>query len=596
MGEKEFKQALVANPLKFYFEFRARLLQFGQMASFPEFKYSVDFIMKELRSDEVQKAVIEHPALALELKEVRNFLFHCNLEFKKEDGIDYPYDIPYNGPYPYRPTIEAIESAIRFFDKVCRLSKDSKAVKLYHFDRYCYHKHQLITDTNNILLPLATDLSFTDFIRTRSVPINFIGVVSKTLRVDGHYQSPLDFWYHDMNHARRLYAYVKRRNRGLDEREINKLYYENNTFINEIVLPYFVEITNKMTDEEAELRKMCSIIVFEIMHETALNLDRESLIADLLRPNGPQPFEVMSDIDLEEIENLRTPTGNLQSGAANNQKAYFPNFSKPTRVNYFLDKTSIGLLANIYSKLNHNYYDGSETIRDNVVKAEYRTPEFILRAVKYILATLNYNEAISDKQIINLILNRDGIKERILHTPLNNDAGVFISQESTDPLYADEIIERIQEKYEYVYTLFGYSALGYASPTKMLESVRKDLSELDNKKVAICIGATEEGIGAAYKLAKDMGFKTLGIVSTQALSYSGRFSDFVDSIYIVNDELWGGYIPGTAKLAETTRAFLGASNFISAYGGGQNTKMTLKAAKELGIPNKSTPFRSQKRL
>jgi hypothetical protein len=55
-------------------------------------------------------------------------------------------------------------------------------------------------------------------------------------------------------------------------------------------------------------------------------------------------------------------------------------------------------------------------------------------------------------------------------------------------------------------------------------------------------------------------------------------------IYIVNDELWGGYIPGTSKLAETTKTFLSCSDFILALGGGDNTKVTLTAAKSIQLP------------
>lgn len=580
MDQKQIKQKLMQDPVGFYINLRNRLIEDGQMASFPEFGDTVKFIIEELDTPRVQSAITKHPALSLEYKEVRNYLFHCNLEFSLDQGISYPYDVPYKGPFPYRPTIEAIEEAIRFFDKVERLDPKSKAVKLYHFDRYCYHKHQLISDNTNVLLPFIVDLSFVDFIRTRSVPLNFVGVVSKTLRVDAHNQSPLDFWYHDLNHARRLYAYTKLKMKQniLDGIDNDQYFYGTDAFIKDVIIPRLVDQTASMSEEDVELRKMCSLIVFEIVHETALTLDRDSLIYDLLRPNGPQPFEVMSDKSLDGVEELRTPTGNLQSGAALNKLST----SKPTRVNYFLDKTSIGLLANVYSKLNHNYYDGSDMISDNVVKADYRTPEFILKAVRHILGTLEYEKHITDDQILDLILNRDGIKERILHTPLVKNS-VFVAQEATDPLKADEVIELVHARKKKVFTLFGYSALGYKHPELMLDAVRSDLRELDPSEYTICIGATEEGIGAAYFVAKEMGFDTIGIVSTLALAYSGRFSDYVDAIYIVNDDLWGGYIPGTMNIAETTKTFLGVSDVISAYGGGQNTEITCSIALNMGI-------------
>jgi hypothetical protein len=580
MQQKDLKASLVASPVDLYISYRDRLVKYGQMASFPEFGHTVDFLLQEMDTERVRQAITNNPSLKLEYMEVKNYLFHCNLEFKVQEEVSYPYEAPYAGPYPYRPTLEAIEQAIRLFDKVERLDATSNAVKLYHFDRYCYHKHQLISDSNTVLLPFVVDLSFEDFIRTRSVPLNFVGVVSKTLRVDGHNQSPLDFWYHDLNHARRLYAYTKLKMKQNDATGVNNDAYfrETDDFIQKVILPNFVNHTPDMSEVDRELRKMCSLIIFEIVHETALTLDRESIINDLLRPNGPQPFEVMGGLSLGDVEELRTPTGNLQSGASLNTF----DSSTPTPINYFLDKTSIGLLANVYSKLNHNYYDSSDMISDSVVMSEYRTPEFILSAVRHILGVLQYEKDLHDDYIIGLILNRDGIKERILHTPLNKNS-VFVTQEATDPLKAGEIVELILARGKKVFTLFGYSALGYKDPASMLDAIRSDLEGLNTEEFSVCIGATEEGIGAAYEVAKEMGFETIGIVSTLALAYSGKFSDHVDAIYIVNDDLWGGYVPGTMNIAETTKAFLGVSSVISAYGGGNNTEVTCTIAKDMGI-------------
>lgn len=579
---------LITDPVGVYKDFFSRIQKNGQMASFPEFEPVVRFLISELESEYVQKILKENPILAFELKEVKTFLFHINLKFELEDGVEYPYAVPFEAPFPYRPTIDAIESAIRFFDKVNRADTENKAVKLYHFDRYCYHRHSLVSNQNIILFPTMQELSLVDFIKTRSVPISFIGVVSRTTRVDGHYQSPLDFWYHDLNHARRLYAYIKNRLHELGyhkDEEIFVYIKSVQTFAEEIIMPHFVDLPINLTEEEKEMRKMATMIIFEIIHETALTLERDSIINDLLRPNGPQPFEVMGLDNLSNVEELRTPTGNLKSGAS------FGDFSlnKATRVSYFLDKTSIGLLANVFSKLNHSYYDEADHINEGVVAVMYRTPEFIALAAKYILTVLKYESIPSDEELFELVVNREGLKERILHTPLIKHENVS-TQEATDPMKADEIIERIKGLGKKVYTIFGYSALGYEDEMRLESFVRKDIDVLSRDEYVIAIGATEEGVGAMYKVAKDMGFATIGIVSTQALSYSGRFSDFVDSIYIVNDDFWGGFVPGTSKLTETTKTFLGVSDFISAYGGGKNTAVTLEFAKELGIQTKFEEF------
>jgi hypothetical protein len=52
----------------------------------------------------------------------------------------------------------------------------------------------------------------------------------------------------------------------------------------------------------------------------------------------------------------------------------------------------------------------------------------------------------------------------------------------------------------------------------------------------------------------------------------------VDRIYIVNDNQWGGYIPGTQLAAPTTRAFLEVADVVLAIGGGNNTAALLSIA------------------
>lgn len=583
MKEKQFK-SIIEDPVESYLEFYNRIQKHGQLAPFPEFKEVVDFLLSELDSKDVTQMLYEHRALLLELNEVKTFLFHLNLKIEIDENTEYPYAIPFEDSYPYRPTIDAIENAVRFLDKVNRLNPDNKAVKLYHFDRYCYHRHSLITNNDVIIFPTMRELSMWDFIKTRSVPLVFVGVISRTARVDGHYQSPLDFWYHDFNHARRLYGYIKKKLKSLDlvsQKDIIKYYNVVNDFIFNILVVNFLEIKKEDTEEGRSMKLLVAMIIFEVVHESAVTLERDELVKDILRGNGPAPYEYMHNGDPVDFEKLRTPVGNIESGASKN------DIGKKTYVRYFLDPTSGGLLVNVYRKLNHFYYDTTEEVDENFIEAKYRTPDFILKAVRKIFEVIDYKDYISDKEILFLIKNSEGTKEVILNKGLNSEDDSIIA---TEPLKADEIIKMIAKKDKKVYTLFGYSALGYQNKGDLLENIRKELSEISAEEYIVCIGATEEGIGSAYKVAKDLGFETIGVVSTQALSYSGKFSDFVDMIYIVNDDLWGGFVPFTNKLAETTKVFLSISETISAYGGGKNTATTLAEANKLGTKTKFTPM------
>ncbi|MDP2593984.1 MAG: hypothetical protein Q8P36_01435 [bacterium] len=579
---------IIADPIGSYADFHSRLMKDGPNAPFPEFGPIVEFLAKELESEHFQKLLTDNPALRFELTETRTFLAHVNLSFKVDDVERYPYEIPFDQPFPYRPTLDAIEAAIRLLDKLNRLEPGNRAVQLYHFDRYCYHRHALVANPDIVLIPTVKELSLADFIRTRSVPVEFVGVVSRTTRVDGHQQSPLDFWYHDLNHARRLYAYIHRRlkQQGIGADEGKAVFYRTvDAFITGTIFPKIIRTTPDLSEEERALHNIATMIIFEIVHETALTLEKDEILKDLFRGNGPQPFEYMVAEEYRgehDVEKLRTPTGNLQSGTS--------SMSRPgeeeIRIRYFLDASSVGLLANVFHKLTHHYYDDEGAVNEELVPSKYRTPEYLVKAAKLICEAVGAIDVPSDEELLNLVVDREGTKERILTKGIYGEDS---TQSATEPIFADEVISQVKTLGKKVYTLFGYSALEYEDKDAVFARIKTDIEKLNPDEWFINIGATEEGIGGAYKIAKDLGFKTIGIVSTQALSYSGNFSPYVDMIYIVNDANWGGYLPGTDKLTEATKAYLGTSDVIAAYGGGENTAVTLREAKKLGTPLSYVP-------
>ena len=181
---------------------------------FGEFKPVIDHLLEAIEGPRFGDVLKAHPDLRFEREEVLTYLGHINMEFKV-DVEDYPYPVPFNAPFPYRPTIDAVEAAIRHLDKLNRLEPGNRAIPLYHFDRYAYHRHGLIADPDVVLFPTIERTGFFDFIRPRSVPIGILGVETETTRVDRHHQSPLDFWFHDLNHARRMLGYIKKREREM---------------------------------------------------------------------------------------------------------------------------------------------------------------------------------------------------------------------------------------------------------------------------------------------------------------------------------------------------------------------------------------------
>jgi hypothetical protein len=133
-----------------------------------------------------------------------------------------------------------------------------------------------------------------------------------------------------------------------------------------------------------------------------------------------------------------------------------------------------------------------------------------------------------------------------------------------------------------VLTFAGYSGAGYEDADRMMADVTAILERYDPKTTIVNIGATADGIGAVYPLARKKGFRTTGIVSTQARDNNIPLSPFVDRVFFVPDETWGGFIRGTHRLSPTSLAMVESSDVMIAIGGGEVTRDELTAAKELG--------------
>lgn len=132
-----------------------------------------------------------------------------------------------------------------------------------------------------------------------------------------------------------------------------------------------------------------------------------------------------------------------------------------------------------------------------------------------------------------------------------------------------------------VITFVGYSS-GYEDEKGMLRTVKAVLLGYSSKTWIVNIGATTGGIGAAYPTAKSMGFATTGIVSTLAIEYIKYISTAVDHICFIEDELWGGKIPGSDELSPTSQAMVGCSDVLIGIGGNEIGRDELLAGKEQG--------------
>lgn len=133
-----------------------------------------------------------------------------------------------------------------------------------------------------------------------------------------------------------------------------------------------------------------------------------------------------------------------------------------------------------------------------------------------------------------------------------------------------------------VLTFVGYSAAGYEHEALLRKHAEAVLSEFSPAKTIVNIGATPEGIGAIYEMAKRKGFVTTGIVSSQAKEHNVALSTYVDHVFYVMDATWGGFVTGSKELSPTSKAMVENSQIVVGIGGGEVARDELIEAKRLG--------------
>jgi hypothetical protein len=140
-----------------------------------------------------------------------------------------------------------------------------------------------------------------------------------------------------------------------------------------------------------------------------------------------------------------------------------------------------------------------------------------------------------------------------------------------------------------VLTFLGYSGSGYEDEAVMIAHAVLVLNEADPRTTLVNIGATPDGIGAVYPLAQRLGYETTGIVSTQARANGVLMSAFVDTVFEVEDDSWGGFVKGTTRLSPTSEAMVDCSDRLVAIGGGEVARDELLVAQQRGKPTQFIP-------
>lgn len=146
----------------------------------------------------------------------------------------------------------------------------------------------------------------------------------------------------------------------------------------------------------------------------------------------------------------------------------------------------------------------------------------------------------------------------------------------------EDVIKDMKKSGKKVVSLVGYSGAGYEDREAMLKKAKEILKNHDPKKTIINLGATEDGIGEIYKVAKEMGFETTGIASKKGMAYG--LSPHADKVYFVDDDSWGGFKAGTEELTGTSKAYIGSADKVYALGGGHVSHDEILGARKMGTP------------
>jgi hypothetical protein len=353
-NETKFIKGIIEKPMESYQGFMQRFEAsgFNPYTSFPELFPTVNKVLGELFSDEINSMCEENEILIGFRDKVVNSLRHVSLK---------------NRVFcPYLPTVNAIFDAVAFFDVVARHKKDfyndlspseiiehnpkEKANASYHMYKYQYRMNELLSKIpDEIIIPTFTNTSATDLMKVRGVPIRFVGLATDFLYVDEFEQSPEEFLMHDGNHSYRMMIedekYMAENNLSREE-----LTARQNAFIQDY-LPR-IKISQDDSEIEKELKKIKKIILFEVCHEDAKPLLPEVVLSALLRKEGGETRFELPIID---------------------EKTHYLDIVD------VLD-TEISTLSYVRNKLQCGFYDKVDKQNTHIVSPQYRKSDFIAQA------------------------------------------------------------------------------------------------------------------------------------------------------------------------------------------------------------------------
>jgi hypothetical protein len=382
--QKNYVKGIVDKPLEAYENFRERLQLGGEKAKFPEFADMIRYLELHMdREGPVSEASgNRHLAVARQIAKE-------DLQKVKSEG------------FPYGDTIESVQGSLAFLDMYERGRPGSEArPNLYHSDRYQYYQHFIKHECpEHVLFPTIYGLGATDLLNTRGVPIGFVGVPPTVSWVDGYTQTPLEFFYHDINHVRRMWQFTQEQAAEMKV-PLPDFVREANRYVKEDLMP-LIKLEKTDTLEQKNEKRMMKLIMFEAMHEDALPAHPAVLKRSLERaPNTMTPFE-------EQINDKKTVRYLMEPGATT--------------------------LAYVYRKAAGMFYDTPGMRLDFVVGANHRSQENVAEAAKTLSRKLGLG--VSEQLIDDYTRDDTGMPDDFrfqLEQQLNEDPNRMVPLKMTE--------------------------------------------------------------------------------------------------------------------------------------------------------------------
>ena len=296
----------------------------------------------------------------------------------KSPCINNVYQTPYEGAvFPYAYCIRVLVRVMHTIDMInlyelSKLETDKKQfynspyAYIYFRNRYEYYLDYLLDNAPNIfILPILQSVGATDLLNIRGSRIQICGVLFKKTFVDEDFQSPGNFFWHDINHARRTYQnniwYAQQKRITLDD-----LYTKMKADVDKI-LP----LNSWLTGTDKKWTTVIKILLFEIVHEDALPFILDELLRDILYEVGEcYPYE-------KAIQGKKKPH------QRNNIRFY---------------EQGATTMATLYNKIRHKFFE-YETPIDAIVKTELRNTDDLTKGTLILIRRINELQGKSDPNI-----------------------------------------------------------------------------------------------------------------------------------------------------------------------------------------------------